>query len=79
MKNGLHIKNFEGDENDDEFNELKQDLIGMDLISYIFLDLVVNKVPDVRMALDPIRQKMKQRYELENNPSNQLKEKSIEL
>jgi len=25
-KNGLHIKNFEGDENDDEFNELKEDL-----------------------------------------------------
>ena len=33
--NGLHIKNFEGDENDNEFNELKEELKSNHIINYI--------------------------------------------
>ncbi len=50
--NGLNIKNFEGDENDNELIELMDDL------KYI----VVNKLNDVRKHLISIREKMNMRY-----------------
>ena len=51
-ENGLNIKNFEGDENDNELIELMEDL------KYI----VKNKLDDVRTHLISIRQKMNNRY-----------------
>jgi hypothetical protein len=52
-EHGLHIKNFEGDENDIELYELVDDL----------KEIVVNEIEDVRVALPNIREKMIQRYE----------------
>ena len=61
--NGLHIKNFEGDENDEEFALLKDDL--KSIILYNILDIVMNKYEDTRIVLEPIREKMRLRYEVE--------------
>ena len=49
-ENGIHIKNFEGDENDNEFLEISEDLKN-----------IVKFEIDVRDALPKIREKMNQR------------------
>ena len=54
IENGLNIKNFEGDENDVELQELAEDL-----------KLIVTLgVEDVRDVLGKIREKMVMRYEV---------------
>ena len=50
-KNGLHIKNFEGEEEDHELDDLKEDL----------LQLIKDNPKDVRDYLGAIQEKMDQR------------------
>lgn len=54
-ENGLHIKNFEGDENDNELFDIMEDL---KVIAKI-------KLPDVREYLPIIAEKMYKRYTTE--------------
>ena len=56
-KNGLKIKDFEGDENDDELDYLKDDLI----------KLVKNHPDDVRDHLPKIQEEMNKRILIYNN------------
>lgn len=56
-KNGLHIRNFEGEEDDHELDDLKEDL----------LQLIKDNPKDVRDYLGGIQEKMDQRA-AENNP-----------
>ena len=50
-KNGLHIKDFIGDENDNELDCLKEDLINM----------IKNNPDDIRNCLSEIQKKMDNR------------------
>ena len=59
-ENGLNIKNFLGEEDDNELFDLMPDLI-----SKIFnIDIVLSNEEDVRIPLRSIREKMKKRYNL---------------
>ena len=60
-KNGLHIKNFEGEEDDCELDPLKEDLI----------QLIKDNPQDVRDYLGSIQERMDQRAAEEENNLNE--------